>query len=289
MEPGNKNEYNVAQTYAEDMANVIENDKGGLVRKIIHGAEEHELENKNLSPQSKKNKLYMILGILFIAIALGTLFFFAFKKKSPTVSVQQQFTPLVFNDKTSYLEIKGLTSDQITQTIVNEVNGSTVKAGGVEGIYPTEDKNIIGLREFLRVIKSNFVPGDSTLVYDNFLLGVMNDNTKPASPAGGDFFILLKMRSTPDIFDSLRTWETKMFSDLHGFFGVSIDSTNNYLITKSFQDGIVGNKNARILYDNNNNIVMMYIFADDNSVVIAGTTSAAQEIMNRLASSQIAK
>ena len=45
----------VIETYAEDMAQVLENDKGGLIKKIIHEEEEHEAEKRNLSPQSKKN------------------------------------------------------------------------------------------------------------------------------------------------------------------------------------------------------------------------------------------
>jgi hypothetical protein len=119
-------------------------------------------------------------------------------------------------------------------------------------------------------------------VNNNFLLGAVNGDTK-------DFFILLKMRSISDIFDSLRAWENKMFYDLHGFFGIDVSLQTNYLLTANFQDGIIGNKNARILYDKNNKIVMMYIFADDNSVIITNTENAAQEIMLRLAASQIKK
>ena len=90
-----------------------------------------------------------------------------------------------------------------------------------------------------------------------------------------------------------------MFSDLHGFFGVDISPETSYLLTKNFEDGIVGNKNARILYRTSeegegsapsslptaNKIVMMYVFADDTSVVIANTDKAAREIMLRLAGS----
>ena len=57
MEGDIKTNHGVVETYAEDMAKVIEDDKSGLVKKIIHGAEEHEIEKINLSPESKKNKL----------------------------------------------------------------------------------------------------------------------------------------------------------------------------------------------------------------------------------------
>ena len=58
------------ETYADDMAKVIENDpEGGMVRKIIQGEEEHDAERKNLSPESKKNRFFMIAGVLLIGIA----------------------------------------------------------------------------------------------------------------------------------------------------------------------------------------------------------------------------
>jgi hypothetical protein len=80
-----------------------------------------------------------------------------------------------------------------------------------------------------------------------------------------------------------------MFSDMRGFFGISLSADTKYLLTKNFEDGIVVNKNARILYDKDNNIVMMYIFADDNSVIITNSTNAAREVILRLAASQIKK
>ena len=42
-----------------------------------------------------------------------------------------------------------------------------------EGIYLTENKQIIGLRRFITLIKGNFVPGaDPVYVSDNFLMPI---------------------------------------------------------------------------------------------------------------------
>ena len=80
-----------------------------------------------------------------------------------------------------------------------------------------------------------------------------------------------------------------MFSDLHGLFGVDINADTNYLLTKDFEDGIVGNKNAHILRNKDGNMVFEYVFADDTSVVITNKDEVAQEVMLRLASGQIKK
>ena len=233
------------------MERVIEDDTGGgLIKKIIHGEEEHEKEKMASSPESKKNKFFMFIGILFLGIGLTALSYLLSAKEAPTVPVERQFVPLIFNDKSVFVEIKDFSKDQIVQTIMNAANTAEVKQGGVQGIYPTYDKKMVGLRQFVSLIKGNFTPGSDIFVSENFLTGVVNNTSK-------DFFILLKVRSTADVFDSLRAWEKKMFSDLQGFFGVALSPGTKYLLIKEFQNGVVENKNARILYDKENKIVMM--------------------------------
>ena len=46
------------ETYSEDIAEVIGNAEEGFVKKIIHEQGEHEDENKDLSLEVKKNKIY---------------------------------------------------------------------------------------------------------------------------------------------------------------------------------------------------------------------------------------
>jgi len=288
------------ETYTEDMANVIGGDAGSLVKQIIHTEEEREAEKKNLSPQSKKNKIFIAVGALFLVLAFTTVIFLFFKKDNNTVNVPPQFIPLVFNDQITPLDITGLKADDIAQAVFNEISNTRVAPGQLEGIYLSENKQTIGIRRFLTLINSHLTLSDNTtFVSDNFLLGVVKNQTDTSATtdatvtantiSGTGFFMLLKMRSPSDIFDSLHAWEPNILNDLHGFLGLNIDSTNNYLLTTNFTDGIVQNKNARILYDKNGNIVLMYVFADNNSVIVTDSQSAANEIILRLASNQVSQ
>ena len=101
--------------------------------------------------------------------------------------------------------------------------------------------------------------------------------------------MLLKVRSFSDIFPVMLGWENKMLYDLSEFFGININSATNYLFTKDWQDGIVENKNARILKDNNGKIVLMYIFVNDSSVIVTSSEMATKEVILRIASNQIKK
>ncbi|MFA6273592.1 MAG: hypothetical protein WC662_00325 [Candidatus Paceibacterota bacterium] len=283
----NKNENKIkhvpVQTYADDIAKVVNPSEGGLIKKIIHQQEEYEKQKKELSPESSRNRIFMFVSIGLVALAiLSVIAVVLVRQQIITVAVQPQYVPIIFTDKASLVEISGLDKDQIARTVFETGINTKVKNDGVEGIYLTENKKAVGLRKFISNIEGGLVQEKITYVSDNFLIGVVNDGTK-------DLFILLKMRAFIDIFDAMKTWENKMFYDLHGFFGIETNLENNYLLTKSFEDGIIQNKNARILRDNDGKILFMYVFADDNSVIITNTENATREIILRLASSQIRK
>ncbi len=275
----NKFKSNV-KTYAEDMAKVIEGNEGGIIKKIIHEQEDKEAEKKNLSPNSRKNKVFIFSGTFLLFLALSLSLFFLFKQDIYILDIEQQFVPIIFTDQNVFKEVDGLKKEQIAESVWNETKVIKVKTGGVEGIYLSVNKKVIGLRKFTELISGNLVPND--FINDNFLFGVFNGQTK-------DLFILLKVRSFADAFPVMHAWEAKMFSNLYGFFGLDINSSTKYLLAKNFEDGTVQNKNARILYGETGEIVLMYVFVDDNSVVITNTENAVHEVILRLAGSTIEK
>ncbi len=270
------------ETYAEDVAKVIgESEGGGLIKKIIEEQEEHEAEKINLSPQSKKNRLFMFLSLAFVLLASVILVVFLFFEKDIyTTNVKPVFKPIIFTDQSSFQEVAGLTKDQITQSIIGEIKAASVKMGGVEGIYLTENKQVVGLRKFISLLKGNLGLSAMTFISDNFLIGAVNQETK-------NLFILLQIRSFADIFGAMRTWEAKMLYDLHGLFGVDITAQTNYLFTKNFEDGVIQNRNARILYDQDGKIILFYVFAGDTHLIIANIESTAREVMLRLSGGRI--
>jgi len=278
------------ETYTADMVKALEGDKGGLIKKIIHEEEEHEALKKNLSPNSRKNRVFMFISVVLIILALGALIFLTFfNGKVDTVSVIPQSASIIFVDQTDFKAVDGLTKDQMINALSGQINNTKIKIGGINAIYLTENNKVIGFKEFIRLMEGNLTADQLSLFDDSFLLGAFKSGLNPISPDVGDPFILLKVRSFSDIFPVMQSWENKILYDLSGLFGVSISPDTNYLFTKGFEDGIVANKNARILYDNNGNIVLMYVFADDNSVIVTNSELATQEIILRLNSSKIKK
>ncbi len=293
----------VVETYAEDMARIVGDNEDGIVKKIIEEQERADMLDEKKSPESKKNKIFLYLGIFLVVLAFGAVsLVFLFRKQIFTVPVALQYMPIIFTDKTDSKEIAGLGKDEIIQTILNEVNSAEFKAGGIEGIYLTENQKVLGLREFLKLIEASLDQTKIDFMNDNFMIGAVDRGSAPIPSSGNtisspaispdlgvsrDLFILLKMRSVVDVFQPMRDWEGKMFSDLHGLFGIEINAGTKYLLQKDFEDGVIKNKNARILYDNTGKIVLSYIYAEDDSIIITNSENAVGEIMSRLASVQI--
>ncbi len=291
MENENQLKNKNVETYTRDMAKAIEGGQGGIIKKIIHEEEKYEAEKIKLSPESKKNELFMIISVVLVAIAVAILAYLWFSSddKVNTVPVAPVAASIIFTDDTTFKEVDGLNKEKIEELISSETSNTKVKVGGVEGIYLTEGQKVIGLKRFNDLIKGNLTGDQLGLMGDNFLLGAFKSGLSSVSPNIGDPFMLLKVKSFTDIFPVMRAWENKMLYDLGGLFGVTLSPDTNYLFTKSFEDGIVSNKNARILRDNNGGIVLMYVFINDNSIVITNSELATNEVILRINSSQIKK
>ncbi len=279
--------HQMVETFAGDVAGAIDSTHGGLVKELIKDEEAREAAKKKVSPEIIWNKIFIICSV--VLILLSALLVYIFRPGSNTINtleVKNIFTPMIFTDKSQNMDVADMTKDQVATAISGEITATTVKVGGIEGIYLTHNTKPVGLREFINLIGSSFFPDSTTLVDNNFLIGVMNSAVDPAPATRKDGFILLHMRSMADIFNNLRNWEKKMFTDLHGALGISLAADSSY---KDFIDGIIENKNARILYDNNGQVIMMYVFADDSHVVITDNPTVVHEVIVRLAGNRLAQ
>jgi hypothetical protein len=287
MEEKNQIKNQKVETYADDMAKAIESGQGSVIKSIIKEQEEKENQKEGLSIEGKKNKVFIISGILLVFLTFFVFVaVFVFRDKVLTSTVAPQFVPMIFLDKTNVIDATGLSKENLVKAVVGQVNVSGIQTGEVEGIYLTNNKKAVGFREFNTFIRGNIPLDKITFLSDNFLIG-LNSTTNTTTEK--NLFFLLQDRSMSDIFGAMKGWENKMFFDLHGFFGIEVNADTNYLMTKDFEDGIIQNKNARILKDNNGNIVLMYVFVNDTSILITNSEATSKEIITRLANSQIAK
>lgn len=180
---------------------------------------------------------------------------------------------------------------------------SATRGISLSDIYTEQEINQMSLEEKAKNIELNngikfkIEPKESQVKNETGenITVVLENQIKEKTPVFSNFkkdtdlFILLRTSSFASSFEQIKSWENKMFLDLHGFFGYDISAFTNYLLTKDFKDGFVENKNARILYDDTGKIVLMYVYIDDNFVVITNTEQAVREAILRVNSSKIKK
>lgn len=283
MENENNSKNKIVETYIADMASAVDGSEGIFIRKIIEEQEKKEERYMQFSLGDTKNKIFLYVGLFLLFAALGALGFLVFSKtKAGTVEVAQQYIPAIYLDNYLFKDIEGIAGDQIHRVILTEAFSKEIKFDEIFGVYLTLQNKIIGLRKFLSLTSPELDQKNLAFVDDNFLIGATNIENK-------EIFILIKTRSFSDVFDFMRLWENKMFYDLKGVFDIEVSSETNYLLTKDFEDGIVQNKNARILKDKDGKTVMMYVFIDDRSLLITKSNLVAKEVGLRLSSGILRK
>jgi hypothetical protein len=273
----------LVKTYAEDMANAIDHVEGGMIRQIIQDQEEGQKRQENVSPESTKNRMLMLISSILLISAFVSLFFaFNSRGKVPTIEPIKQMKNMIFVEQNKFLEIEGFSKNQIIETIKNEVANLQIKNGGIEAIYLTENKNVVNFSRFMELMKSNVSKEVTGYTNENFMIGVYNNNNDKS------LFILMKIKSFTDIFPGMKIWENKIWSDLHDLFDMELNADTKYLLTKNFEDSITNNKNSRVLYDTEKNKILEYVFVDETSVIIISNSDAIKEVMDRLYSAQFA-
>ena len=277
------------QTYADDMVGALQDGGENLVKNIIQEQAQQEHMKRAMTVQSRKNILYMILAVLIVLSAIaGVVALFIYQKKNETVEVAPRVTPILFTDKTELIEIEGFSKRDISSSVKNLVHVTTLELGKIREISLTENGQSVGLERFLKLTEGNFPIARTDLVR-NFFMGVLGRDVGVEEAKGGELFFLLKVISFNDVFSTMGFWEKKMFGDLYDFFGIDINPENTYLLTKDFEDGIIENKNARVLYDNNRNIVFAYVFIDDKTIVISTSSAPVREVILRLTYGEVRK
>lgn len=273
----------VVKTYAEDMASAMDNVTPRDIKNIIQQEEESLKIEENISPQSTQNKTLMIISVLLILASIAGVFIVLFlQQNKKTVEVKKQSSHILFVDKNIFLNIDGLTKNQVIQSVVNESINTTIRTGDVESIYLLENNNVIGWKRFLELTGIAVPQEILDNTEDDFMIGIHKETTT-------SIFFLLKVKSFTDIFPGMKLWEANIFEGLHTFFGKDINIDTKYLLTKDFENNVVLNKNSRILKDTMGETVLEYIYAEENSVVIISNEEAATEIMLRLAANRLAK
>lgn len=187
-------------TFKEDMVLAIKENKNGIVKQIITEQEQKELEQEQKRIYSKRNKIYITVSALLIILAAAFVFFVFFKKEVELFIFKKNNSSIIFHENTSFIDITSKNKDKINQAIKEHINTKERKAFVLEGVYLTENKNVVGFSKLLSSINSSFSP-NKDLFNDNFLVGVMNFDPNVGNDP--DFILNKKEEVKEEVFEKV--------------------------------------------------------------------------------------
>ncbi len=275
------------RTYKNDVSNYIK--KEGKTLSDIAIAEQNRknrnLSNLEISDQNQKSSAKkIILAVIFLVLGSLIVFLFFFIKNkylnnSTSVQKTNQVKATTFD---SSLESKDLELDNLkTSYVFGKIDAKLKESGEIYYLKITNnDKPITGrgLLESLDI----YVPSElARSLKNDFAIGSMGGKAR---------FIVLKTSYYANAFSGMLKWEKNIYSDLKNILDLKNESfettgttTDSYsLKTSMFYDGIISNRDSRILRDGQNKTLLIYSFIDNETLVIASNENLLKTLTQKL-------
>lgn len=273
-------------TYATDMASAVKDGQGSVIKIAMAESKKREAEKENITPTTRKNIWFIAGGISLVVLGIGIAIFFIIKSATVgTVPIDTKSIPpsIIFSDGVKVIEITDLSPDKVINTIGSEVRNLTTRLDDITYIYFLDRKSgapkKVTTQEFLSAIESSAPDGLTRNFNADFMMGIHTYD-------GNQLFIILKVTDYKNGFAGMLSWERTLFDDMYRMFDIDVSGENKIVFTKKFEDKIVENKDARVLYGIDGTPTLFYIFLDDTTVLIARDRDAVKEVMTRFKSAK---
>ncbi len=280
--PGHPDHIPALRTYSTDLAEAMRKNDGSVVRIALAEDERRRQQSQAVDPTSKKNLTFIIASIVIIILAtagVGGIYWYT-HKDTRTVVPETPVLPasMVRSDEAVSIDITGKPVAEIAQKIREMVNTRNTRPGTVKNIVPitqnADSKTPIVATNFLAALVTHAPPSFVRSLKNNFMLGSY-DYDAP------NLFIVLSGTAHDYMYTGMLAWEPKLLGDLGPLF--AIDTTNAYrsYLDTVFTDGIIENRDVRILYTLDKKPILFYTFLDPNTVVITADPKTLVETIRR--------
>lgn len=271
------------RTYQSDMADAVRMNEGSVIKIAVAEQERKAREQQVEVKTERVGTLFAIGSIIFALVGVGVLSYaiISTREKEVVVTGTPLNQSLITNDGTQALMISGKNKQEIAKEFYTIARVPQEKQNSVLNINPINDDSTIKTRpnakDFISSLQTAMPGPLYRSLSDEYMLGSVSLE-KEGSP-----FIILKPTSFDYAYSGMLQWEKKMVDDFFLMYNIDVSGSNAYLLSKPFQDSILKNQDARVLYDNQGQVVMLYLFVNnDDLIIIAKEESAVLEILNRL-------
>lgn len=272
------------RTYQSDMADAVRMNEGSVIKIAVAEQERKAREQEVEIKTEKAGTLFAVGSILFALLALGVLGYalVSTREKEVVVTGTPLSQSLIINDGSQSLVISNKNKQEIAKEFYEiaskpqeKINSSVLNISIIND-DSTIKKNVTA-KEFVSSLQTAMPGPLYRSLSDDFMAGSI------ALENRGSPFIILKPTSFDYAYSGMLSWERKMVDDFFLLYNIDVSGENAYLLSKPFQDSILKNQDARVLYDSAGQVVMLYLFVNnDDLIIIAKDETAVLEILSRL-------
>lgn len=317
------------RTYKNDIQNVVKTDDISSTRILLEEQRRKTGETalkEEQSISSGRNKNLLILGLVLILLAGGTLgiiwFYPKIQPKNDTIikierpaffeADGQTLIPTELRTKRSVLSdfnrmlVSAIPEKTIEEIIFSEQTIEETETGEISRPQP------ITTSQFLELVESRASDTLIRSLQTQFMIGL--HETKKVNP-----FILFKIQDFDNAYPEMLRWESTLSRDLQPIFFTNItpeilsrprietttvpdtsatsSATTSAPVTRTaddiefdptiFKDRVILNTDARAIIDDSGNIVLFYTFINNDHLVITNSAETLAEIIRRLKQSKL--
>jgi len=282
----NNKDIKVLRTYTSDMADAIRENEVSVIK--IAMAEKEKRDREEIYIKAKGTNFSKILlffgGVILIVVAIiGSIYLFKKIKENPQPVIVDKFETFISYDLKSDIDVTKATNINTLLEIIETNQQKIVKQ--IEVFYLTKKTNEVietfDLKDFLSLIQTTIPEALVRSLSSKYLIGkYSNLNFSTDENNKSSLFLILETTDYNQAYASMLEWEGTLLRDLFIIF--SIPKPSNFLFEKKWNDIIVNNKDARVLYGENGEGILYYAFINKNDFVITNNLETLKEIINRI-------
>lgn len=276
------------RTFQGDVEAILKGGAGSLA-KIAIAENEKKVRSGFLEEDTEKpqhTKLIIWVSVSLIALGLG-IFGVLYFLRTPADAVPKtpDVPPIIAADVEKKIDVTSLNRNQIVDALTAERDGSIAQLSSVVSIRLTkksaEGTVPISAEDFFSKLGARVPNALLRSLDSNFMFGIhVLARNQP--------FLILKAGYYQNAFTGMLAWETNLRDDLGPIFippePVVTASTTEEILKKSrsFQDIVIKNRDARALRGEDEKVIFLYSFPDKNTIVITTNPDTLEQVTARL-------
>lgn len=291
MEDNKKQPYNIdsgvknIHTYVSDMADAVRQNEASVIKIALAEKEKKEQEEiyKQTETTGSSKFLYIVGGVILIVVACLFVYFVINKKEKESLELpttNKIETIISYDDSVTIDTSNFISKKEITDSLTIE----TSKINNLKIIkyisLKKKNNNVyepISSSDLISILKLNIPSPLKRSMNEDYMVGTYFNKSSNIN----NLFIIFSIKDYNLAYASMLEWEKLILEDTFDIFNIKL-SENEYLLEKSWEDIVINNKDARVLYNRNGEGVLYYIFIDKNNLLLTKDKDAIKEINARL-------